>query len=182
MAAEEQGKWADAEAHFRKALRLEPEQAQWHVELGCVLKRQRQDWEEAGTHFRRAVELTVNDPEALTELGRFLAEQPGKIGEALTILERAEGAAPYDGQVRVALGWAYFISGRYDVAERYLSSATEVVPDLAEAQERLGDFYIERGRPATASGAWKKALSLSTRPEDKVRLRAKLDAEMKSRH
>jgi Tfp pilus assembly protein PilF/uncharacterized caspase-like protein len=181
VAAEERGKWDDAEAHFREALRLEPEQAQWHIELGRVLKRQRQGLEEAEAHFRRAVELTVNDPEALNELGSFLVEQPGKTGEALTILERAEEAAPYDGQVRVALGWAYFMSGSYDVAERYLSSAAKVAPDLAEAQERLGDYYSERGQSVAARRAWKRALSLSTRPEDKAKLRVKLGAETKSR-
>ncbi len=64
----ESGRWAEAESELRKALALNPEQAEWHYNLGLTLEAGLRDLEALGC-FQRAVELSPEHPEARLAAG-----------------------------------------------------------------------------------------------------------------
>jgi tetratricopeptide (TPR) repeat protein len=68
------GRYEDAAAAFREAIRLEPELAGAHNNLGCALAALGR-FEEAGAAFREAVRLRPDYAEARRNLARCLAER-----------------------------------------------------------------------------------------------------------
>jgi Flp pilus assembly protein TadD len=69
---EEAGRDAEAEAHLRLAVEIDPTYAQMHYNLGVLLAR-RGAIDEAAVHFRRAIELVPDNPaprRALADLMR----------------------------------------------------------------------------------------------------------------
>ena len=78
------GRLTEAEAEFREALRLNPNQAEAHNNLGNVL-RDLGRYEESGTCYRRALELQPDFPEAHNNLGNVLRDL-GRLEEAVGVL------------------------------------------------------------------------------------------------
>ncbi|MEE2912459.1 MAG: tetratricopeptide repeat protein [Planctomycetota bacterium] len=73
----ERGRWAEAEVELRKALRIDPDQGDWHFNLGLTLERTGRD-AEALSSFEQAFRLLsdATDPQlaaaaACLRLGRF---------------------------------------------------------------------------------------------------------------
>lgn len=92
---------AEAEAHFRRALELDPELTEAHSGLGRVLA-QRGEFPEAADEYRRAVETAPENSEAWfgAAMATLLAEDEAG---ALEILEAALQAIPTDTNLTHAL-------------------------------------------------------------------------------
>jgi len=70
LVLERTGRLAEAEAELRKALKLDPNSATAHNNLGSVLERAgRKD--EARRHYERAVQLEPGHPDAMKNLARL---------------------------------------------------------------------------------------------------------------
>jgi tetratricopeptide (TPR) repeat protein len=78
--ASEENRFVDAENYYRRALRMAPQEASLHGQLGAILLRQKK-WELAIEEFRRQIEL-----------GGFAGEAERGIAEALTNLGRSPSA------------------------------------------------------------------------------------------
>jgi WD40 repeat protein/Tfp pilus assembly protein PilF len=81
-----QGRYPEAEAEYREALRLKPDSAEIHSNLGDVLCRLNRHPEAEAEH-REALRLDPNLPEAYCNRGLSLRDQ-GRFAEALTELRR----------------------------------------------------------------------------------------------
>ena len=73
----ERGRWAEAEVELRKALQIDPDQGDWHFNLGLTLERTGRD-AEALSSFEQASRLLTDatDPQlaagaSCLRLGRF---------------------------------------------------------------------------------------------------------------
>ena len=64
----ERGRWAEAESELRKALSLNPDQAEWHFNLGLTLEAAGRD-HEALTSYVRATELLPDQADPLVAAG-----------------------------------------------------------------------------------------------------------------
>src|SRR5690606_33140021 len=64
----ERGRWAEAESELRKALSLNPDQAEWHFNLGLTLEAAGRD-ADALTSYERAAELMPGQAEPLVAAG-----------------------------------------------------------------------------------------------------------------
>ncbi|MHC4220002.1 MAG: tetratricopeptide repeat protein, partial [Planctomycetota bacterium] len=64
----ERGRWAEAEAELRKAIALNPDQPEWHFNLGLTLEASERD-AEAMACFERAVELMPGQLDPLLAAG-----------------------------------------------------------------------------------------------------------------
>ena len=92
MALQEQGKLEEAVASWQQALRLKPDDAEAHNNLGIVLQEQGK-LEEAAASLQQALRLKPDYAEAHNNLGIVLKEQ-GKLEEAAASLQQAVRLKP----------------------------------------------------------------------------------------
>ena len=84
---------------------------------------------------------------------------------------------PRNGAYVDSLGWVYFQQGKLDLAEKYLTDATRLLPRDATVHEHLGDVFAKRGDVHRALDLYRAALTLEPEPKDEAKLRSKI-AEM----
>jgi len=124
--------------------------------------------------LRRVLAQEPDNATALNNLGYFLIERNEKLPEALSLIQGAVRAEPFNSSYLDSLGWAYFKLGKLNEAERHLTEAAKRDSSSTTIQEHLGDLYERQGKNTLARTAWQKALTLSVEPADKARLTAKL--------
>jgi tetratricopeptide (TPR) repeat protein len=111
----ERGRWAEAEAELRKAIALNPDQAEWHFNLGLTLEASERD-AEAMACFERAVDLMPGQLDPLLAAG-IVANRLGKFERAMELFQRALQV-----DARCELAYAHLIEshvrlGRHQDAE-----------------------------------------------------------------
>jgi tetratricopeptide (TPR) repeat protein len=111
IAYERTKKWEEAEADFRKALSLEPNQPLVLNYLGYSMIEKGLNLNEAIEMVRKAVELKPNDGYVVDSLG-WAHYQLGEYEEAVRHLERAVELKPADPTIADHLGDAYWRVGR----------------------------------------------------------------------
>lgn len=131
IANERAGQWPKAEADFKRALELAPEQpyvlnylAYTWVEMGLNLA-------EARRMLERAVELRPNDGNIVDSLGWALFKL-GDIPGAVRWLERAVELEPRSSVINDHLGDAYWMAGRRNEARFQWLRALRTDPEAAD--------------------------------------------------
>ena len=97
-----QGRYPEAEAGYREAIRTEPDRLKAYLGLGLVLRRQRRS-AEAEAVFKHAILLKPDGVSAHMELGGALFEQ-GRYPEAAAAYREAIRLRPDFAQAHVSLG------------------------------------------------------------------------------
>jgi tetratricopeptide (TPR) repeat protein len=131
--------WPKAEADFRKALVLEPDQPMVLNYLGYSMIDQRINLAEAIAMVRKAVELRPNDGYIVDSLG-WAHYQLGEYDDAVKQLERAVEIKPADPVIADHLGDAYWRIGRQLEARFQWQHAKDNKPepaDLARIDKKL---------------------------------------------
>ncbi|MEK6216761.1 MAG: tetratricopeptide repeat protein, partial [Boseongicola sp.] len=156
IANERTDQWDIAEADFRKALDLRPEQPQVLNYLGYSFLEMQENLDEALDLSERAVALSPDSGYIIDSLGWGLYRL-GRYGEAVGHMERAVELMPIDPVVNDHLGDVYWAVGRYREAEfqwhRALSFVTEdtdigdIDPDRVRRKLEVGldDVLTEEG-------------------------------------
>lgn len=144
----------------RKALELDPRQAEAHVLLATMEEEQWQ-WDEAEAEYRRALDLNPSDAIAQKGFADWLLSQ-GRAEEALAWSRRAREHDPL-AVSGVQIGWILFQARRYEEAIHELRSVLAVVPDHATALWFLGFALIANGQPDEAIPILEKVASISDR-------------------
>jgi len=121
----ERGRWAEAETELRKALALNPDQAEWHFNLGLTLEAAGRSGE-ALTSYERAIELMPGEAEPLLAAG-IAANRLGRHEAALAWLEEAirlepaaDGAHAHKMEALLQLGEHAEVEATYYLAQQYL--------------------------------------------------------------
>ena len=83
----ERGRWAEAETELRKALALNPDQAEWHFNLGLTLEAAGRDGE-AFLSYERAIELIPDQPDPIVAAG-IVANRLEQYGRAIELFDMA---------------------------------------------------------------------------------------------
>jgi tetratricopeptide (TPR) repeat protein len=141
---ERQKKWKEAEADFRKALQLSPDEPSVLNYLGYSLIDTGQKLDEALAMVKKAVELRPNDGYIVDSLG-WAFYQLKDFDNAVQYLERAVDLKPGDPVIADHLGDAYWRAGRILEAKFQWQHAKDNKPepeDLAFIEEKL-----KRGLP-----------------------------------
>jgi tetratricopeptide (TPR) repeat protein len=152
------GRWDEAVANFREAVRLRPDYTDAFNNLGNVLYFQGK-LDEAVAAYREAVRLSPNHAGALSNLGEVLRHH-GKLSEALECCQRAVELQPDFAQGRNHLGLALSSNERFDEALVQCGEAVRLQPDLAEAHHGLGYVLLQLRRIEEAIAAIETALRL----------------------
>jgi protein O-mannosyl-transferase len=149
------GTLADAEAHLRAAVRINPDYAEGHTRLGTVLGRQGRN-EEAVACFRRAVELRPGQAEAHAHLAVALA-RAGKLEEAITQMQEAARLAPGVAEVRYRLAFALAQAGRLDEAVAACRECVRLEPYNPQYRLALAGLLRQHGDAAAAEAERQEA-------------------------
>jgi tetratricopeptide (TPR) repeat protein len=138
----EAGRWEEAESELRLALSMNPQQGEWHFNLGLTL-------DAAGRHtdaasaFRAAAELDPEDPQPaiMTGLSHLRAGDPSASLEWFDKAERLqpESVMPYVHRIE-----AHATLGQHDQAELMFYMAQQIDPRSAEAFLAMADSLLDR--------------------------------------
>jgi RNA polymerase sigma factor (sigma-70 family) len=164
-----QGKLDEAAASFRRAIQIDPRDAQAYNNLGIVLLRQGK-LVEAIDCFRRAIELDPKLTQAHYNLGNALHQQ-GKLDEAVACFRRAIQLDPRDAQAHNNLGNVLLQQGKMDEAVASLRRSIELDPRNASVHNNLGNVLSRQGKLEEAVACFRRALELNpklTQPHDNL--------------
>jgi tetratricopeptide (TPR) repeat protein len=142
----------------RKALELDPELVEAHVELAGVYQ-QEWRWSDAEAEYKWALQLRPNDAAAHLGLASWLLAE-GRTEEAMEWSKRARELDPL-AVTGIDLGWILFSARRYDEAIREMHATLAVTPNDALALWFLGFSFIGEGRPQDAIPPLERAVSIS---------------------
>jgi tetratricopeptide (TPR) repeat protein len=190
-------RWADAEAAFGEALRLQPGLAIVHYGLGQALMGQARYAEAADAFLScrnvfalarrpdpaKARDMEIRDLrdtlQALAARRALSADRLLEMQLEKRLAELQKGAPPstawVPAAVTLALGSAYFQAGALEEAENEFMAALRQDPSSGEAENNLAVLYLAMGRlddaEAAAARAEKAGVKVSARLRDEIRQR-----------
>jgi tetratricopeptide (TPR) repeat protein len=145
MELQQQDQWPEAAAAWREFLKLEPQHAGAHANLGAVLVRLGK-YEEAVSSYDNALRLDPQLTPVLFNLG-VAHYRAGQFAKAAETLRRYLAAKPDSWQARQLLGLALVELGRDEEAEPFLEAALKANPQDVSLLFGLGLAYLRLNRP-----------------------------------
>jgi len=140
----------------RKALELDPNLVEAHVELGAAHLFYDFDWDSVEREFRRAMDLNPNYATAHAWNGWYLTYR-GRGAEGLAEARKAVQLDPLSAENQYLLRWFLFYSRRYGEALTEVNKSLELDPSLWVAYFVQGQSYQQLGRFPEALAALKKS-------------------------
>ncbi len=172
----ERGRWAEAESELRKALSLNPDQAEWHYNLGMTLEAAGRDLE-ALASYERTIDLLPEQSEPLVAAA-VVCNRLRRFERAMEWLDQALGLAPTS-----ATAYAHKIDalsrlGRHDEAETTFYMAQHALPEpCPHCLAAIAESLIERRDYDRAGWCLRESLRLEPHlPRLRARLAAVLAA------
>ena len=157
--AHQNGKLADAIEHVQRAVKLAPQVALYHANLGEMLRLAGRP-KLAAEQARRALEIEPDMPMALSNLGVALYEL--KDYEAAAAAQRqAIAAKPDFAEAHSNLGNALHALKRFDEAIAAYRRALELKPNYADAWANLGTTLHHNGEFGEGVIALRRAIALA---------------------
>ena len=171
-----QGRFAEAEASYRKALDFDSEYAAAQTGLGSIAASLGKP-EEALKHFDEAIDLLPNQPEAHFLRGQSL-EALGRREDALAAYFRALEFEPNSSRAQLRIATILLNRDEPDQALVRLDPIVEQNPDDAEARHQRGRAHLSLHHLKLAVEDLKFAAEkLPTRPEVHYHLALALEAQ-----
>ncbi|MCR8724917.1 tetratricopeptide repeat protein [Frigidibacter sp. ROC022] len=133
IAEEREKNWDRAEADFRTALKLRPDQPQVLNYLGYSYVEMQRNMDEALDMIQRAVAARPDDGYITDSLG-WVYYRLGRYDEAVVQMEKAAELVPVDPVINDHLGDVYWAVGRKREAEFQWSRALSFDPEEADAK------------------------------------------------
>ena len=158
---------------LREAVRNKPDEVDLQFELGSVYERSG-DKASAEKVFLTLLSQHPEHTQTLNYLGYMWAESGVNLERAAEMLVKAVSQEPRNGAYVDSLGWVYFRQGKLDLAEKYLTDATHLLPRDATVKEHLGDVLAKRGDATRALSLYRAALTLDPEAKDLEKLRSKI--------
>jgi tetratricopeptide (TPR) repeat protein len=153
-----EGRWEEAVASFREAVRLRPDYADAFNNLGNVLFFQKQ-FDEAIAAYEQAVRLAPGHAGYHSNLGEVLRHR-GRLAEALGHCRRAVELRPDSAAAQHHLGLALAADEQFEEAAARCALATRLDPGRASAHLGLGYALLWLRRTDEAVAALGTALQL----------------------
>jgi tetratricopeptide (TPR) repeat protein len=158
VALQADGKLEQAEAHYLRAIDLQPDYAPAYNNLG-VMQRAAGRVDEAIATYRRAIELRGDYPDAHYNLANALLQQ-NRAQEAAEHFEIALKSIPDSAGVRNNLGIALAAQNRPADAAAAFRAAVAAEPKSAVAHRNLADALSEAGQVTEALAEYRIASTL----------------------
>jgi Flp pilus assembly protein TadD len=152
------GSGRKAMEHLKKALLINPDDAEVHHNLGIYYGRLG-EYERAGMELQTALKLDPENAKARYNLGN-VHDRQGSYGEAEAEYRAAVEINPGFAEAHGGLGALYERQGLYSEAEAEYRAAVRLDPDYAEAHNSLGALYERRGLYRKAEAEYLLAVRL----------------------
>ncbi len=152
------GRYESAEAEYRRAIELEPNNGDAYRRLGMTLEQSNQSGA-ALTAFRQALEAEPNYYRTYQALGSFYFNR-ANYGDAVKYLSKAVELAPDEPGPHFAFGSALMNLGRFAAAESELRFAIRL-HETPAAFHALGQALMYQAKDSEAVGYFVSALKLS---------------------
>jgi tetratricopeptide (TPR) repeat protein len=152
------GRHEEAVKLISLALKIKPDDAQAHGNLGLAYQRMA-NLELAEHHFRKSIEIDASKPTLWNSLGNVLREM-GQASEAIKVYE---GTLKVDGnypECWTNLSQALVDLGEFDRAFQAVSRALQIDKNLPEAHNQLAEVHRKNSKFNLAINAYKKSLEL----------------------
>jgi Tfp pilus assembly protein PilF len=158
------GKMPEAISHYEHALRINPDYAEAHYNLGIALA-QTGKIEEAIAHYEQALRINPDSAEPHINLGIALG-QTGKIEEAIAHFQQALRINPDLAEAHLNLGVALVKLGKPNDAIRHYEQALRIKPNDPQTLDHLGWLLAtqepaEGGDPVRAVALAQQACQLT---------------------
>lgn len=167
------GQFEQAIAVLRDAQRTKPEDIDLQFEIGSAYER---SGDKAGAEkiFLQLLDKHPDHSGTLNYLGYMWAESGTNLDRAADMLNRAVTQEPRNGAYIDSLGWVYFRQGKLDLAEKYLTDATHLLPRDPTVHEHLADVLAKRGETVRALSLYRAALTLDPESKDGPKIKVKI--------
>jgi tetratricopeptide (TPR) repeat protein len=149
---------------FKEPLRLRPDRAQAHYDLGRSYY-ETGDYKAAATSLEEALRLQPDFFEALVLLAKSY-QHAGLYASAVSVLQKAVLLQPTNLDVRTSLGTALILAGQPQDAITVLEEVARLSPASALVYTHLGQAYRLTGKFQEALNAFTQALRIN--PQDPV--------------
>ncbi len=153
------GRLPEAIRLYRRALRLYPELADAHINLGNALV-QSSRLEEAIAHYEQGLRLKPDSAKGQNDFAIVLARR-GRLPEAVERFERALQLEPDFAEAHNNLGAVLMATGRLAEAVEHWQQALRINPGLADPHNNLGVALKRMGRLPEAIEHWQQALRIN---------------------
>jgi Flp pilus assembly protein TadD len=138
----------EAIAHYSEAVRLAPDEAEWHTNLGLLLV-QKGEFARAAESFARAVGLRPQDAESYNNLGAMLARL-GRTPEAIAAYRRALEIRPQYALARRNFGLSLAAQGDVPAGIAACLDAIHQSPNEASWHYEVAVMLLSERRTAEA--------------------------------
>jgi tetratricopeptide (TPR) repeat protein len=150
------GRYEESIAEWKRALAMEPSDAQALSNLGAAYSALGR-LEEALEQFRKALHADPDNYKAHANVGVALARM-GRFEQAVAPLRKALELSPEEASTLSALGGVLAQTGQTVEAAALLEKALERNPDDTDARNNLGSLLARQGRFREAAAHFRKAL------------------------
>jgi len=164
---------ASAVKLLEQDVHAKPDDLELQFELASVYERAG-DRKNAEKTFLTLLEKKPEHAPALNYLGYMWAEDNVNLDKAHEMLERAVSQDPENGAYIDSLGWIYYRMGQLDLAEKYLTDASKLMPRDATVHEHLADVIAKRGDRTRALQIYRLALTLDPDAKEGDQIRSKI--------
>jgi tetratricopeptide (TPR) repeat protein len=155
----QKGKLSNAEKAYKKAIKINPNFAEAHCNLGNILL-ERGRLKEASNAFLKALKLLPENPMLLNNVGNVLQLQ-GENEKALTLLNKAISQDPDNAHAHNNLGNALRALDRKEEAVAAYKRVVEINPEFAIGYYNLGLILLELEELNDAIHCFNQALRIN---------------------
>ena len=133
------------------------------------------NYKKADDDLLNSLNINSNDPYVMNYLGYSWLERNINIKEAFILLEKANNKKKDDPYITDSIGWAYYLTGNFNKAEKFLRKAVLLMPDDPIVNDHYGDILWKLNRKIEARYFWKSVLKLEeTEAEMRNKIKQKL--------
>ena len=176
------GRVPDAIREYRSALRIKPDFAEGHTNLGLALA-MNGELSEAVAETETAVRLQPDDAKAHYNLGNVLFKAPNRMPDAIREWESAARLEPGFAEAHYNLGIVLATqSGRLPQAISELETTVRLRPANADARYKLAQALIQvPGRETDANAQLEAAIQIQPNPTEQARFNQLQDDTVRQR-
>ena len=155
----QEGKIQEAIAQYEQALRINPDYAQAHYDLGNAFLREGKI-EEAIAQYEQALRIKPDYAEAHNNLGTVLWRRRVRSRKPSPSTSRPCGSIPITPRRTTTSGWLWPNGQAREAIEHY-QQALRIKPDYAEAHNNLGIALLQEGKIEEAIAQYEQALRIN---------------------